>query len=185
LKSGGLLVVTTRSPGFPLHSYPYDFWRFTIDDFKAIFSDMKVLRLVEDPQAPGVLFAGIKICKTHNVSEIPIQSILQSKPPRKFTAWFKKLLLGMPVLILGFEHPIITELMAMAHRCKIERDFIRCKDYAFKFTKMDVAYYIKSLAKGSESRTATLRYLSYRKRFNPFLIHVIYLVNSVATFIKR
>jgi len=41
------LAVTTTSSGFPPHSYPYDFWRFTVGDFKAIFSGMAILKLIE------------------------------------------------------------------------------------------------------------------------------------------
>ena len=30
LRPGGLLLLTTRSPGFPLHDHPADHWRFAI-----------------------------------------------------------------------------------------------------------------------------------------------------------
>jgi 2-polyprenyl-3-methyl-5-hydroxy-6-metoxy-1,4-benzoquinol methylase len=36
-RPGGLILITTRSPGYPLHGVPADFWRFTLDDFRAIF----------------------------------------------------------------------------------------------------------------------------------------------------
>lgn len=56
-KAGGLLLVTTRSPGFPYHPYPDDFHRFTLDDFRLIFTDMEELALEPDTQDshPGVL----------------------------------------------------------------------------------------------------------------------------------
>jgi len=44
-------------------------------DFKAIFSDMAILKLIEDPQAPGVLFAGVKIRGGHATSRIPVYSM--------------------------------------------------------------------------------------------------------------
>jgi len=54
-KSGGLLVVTTRSPGFPYHAFPEDHWRFTGDHFRAIFADMDILALEPDVYShPGV-----------------------------------------------------------------------------------------------------------------------------------
>ena len=57
-----LLIITTRGPGFPLHSYPDDWWRYTTDDFKAIFADfdIKVLIPDSDPNSPGVFFIGAK-----------------------------------------------------------------------------------------------------------------------------
>jgi len=108
-----------------------------------MFSDMRVLKLVEDPQAPGVLFAGIKIRKTYSVPVIPIQSILQSESPevvrigmhRGFAAWFRRLLLRMLILVLGFEYPIVPELITIAYRCRIGRSFVRCEDVHFKFAK--------------------------------------------------
>jgi hypothetical protein len=55
VKVGGYVLLTTRSPGFPLHEYPGDFWRFTKDDMQLIFSDFKIWRLEDDPQAKGVM----------------------------------------------------------------------------------------------------------------------------------
>lgn len=54
---GGLLLITTRSPGFPYHAYPGDHWRFTVGDFGAIFAGLEAVEVVEDPQVghPGVL----------------------------------------------------------------------------------------------------------------------------------
>ncbi len=56
VKPGGLLILTTRSPGFPYHPYPEDHWRFTEDHFREIFADMDILTLEADvPTHPGVL----------------------------------------------------------------------------------------------------------------------------------
>ena len=52
----GWAIVTTRSPGFPLHAYPEDHWRFTMDDMKAILGVFEKVHLEEDGQVdhPGV-----------------------------------------------------------------------------------------------------------------------------------
>lgn len=63
VRPGGLLLVTTRSPGFPYHPYPIDVWRYTMDDAKAIFADMELLALVSDPQAAGVFVKSRKPMK--------------------------------------------------------------------------------------------------------------------------
>jgi SAM-dependent methyltransferase len=51
---GGLLLVTTRGPGFAFHAWPNDFWRYDVEDFGRIFSDFEALALEADPEAPGV-----------------------------------------------------------------------------------------------------------------------------------
>jgi SAM-dependent methyltransferase len=60
LKSGGTLLITTRSRGFHYHGYPYDFWRYEIPDFQFIFQDFDILALETDPVAPGVLLKARK-----------------------------------------------------------------------------------------------------------------------------
>lgn len=57
-----LLIITTRGPGFPLHSYPHDWWRYTTDDFERIFKDfdIEVNMPDTDPTHPGVFFIGRK-----------------------------------------------------------------------------------------------------------------------------
>jgi hypothetical protein len=49
----GILILTTRSPGFNLHDLP-DYWRFTLENFRAMFEDMDIVTLQMDPQVPGV-----------------------------------------------------------------------------------------------------------------------------------
>jgi SAM-dependent methyltransferase len=58
LAPGGLLVLTARGPGFPLHGYPEDHWRFTTEAMDAIIkgAGLDVLQLEADlPTDPGVL----------------------------------------------------------------------------------------------------------------------------------
>lgn len=53
LQLGGLLVLTTRSPGFEYHPWPLDCWRFTVEDMQAIFAKgWRILHLETDPD-PG------------------------------------------------------------------------------------------------------------------------------------
>jgi SAM-dependent methyltransferase len=54
LKDGGVLLVTTRSRGFPYHGYPHDYWRFETGDLQVIFSDLSIEALASDPSCPGV-----------------------------------------------------------------------------------------------------------------------------------
>lgn len=57
-----LLIITTRGPGFPLHSYPDDWWRYTVEDFAKIFADFETIHLMPDtdPNSPGVFYIGRK-----------------------------------------------------------------------------------------------------------------------------
>jgi SAM-dependent methyltransferase len=72
LKRGGYVYITTRSRGFPFHAYPYDFWRYEVEDCKSIFSDFEILRLIKDHEAPGVF---LKARKPFNYSPNNLQDI--------------------------------------------------------------------------------------------------------------
>lgn len=54
VKPGGHLAVTTRSPGFPKHDYPGDWWRFTQDHMRDMFADFDILALESERAEPGV-----------------------------------------------------------------------------------------------------------------------------------
>lgn len=59
LVPGGLLVLTARGPGFPLHGFPDDWHRFTIDDVQRIFADFQI-DVLETDQWPGILLRARK-----------------------------------------------------------------------------------------------------------------------------
>jgi len=52
----GLVLITTRSKGFPYHPFPVDNWRFSVDQMEAIMAaaGCDPLELRSDPQVPGV-----------------------------------------------------------------------------------------------------------------------------------
>lgn len=82
LRPDGLLIITTRSPGFPYHAYPYDFWRYTLEDFSEIFSDFDILVLEPDDKInPGVLMKARKPVDFNpkNLDNLSLYSILDCR----------------------------------------------------------------------------------------------------------
>ena len=65
---GGIILITTRSFGFPRHAYPCDFWRFELSDIEYIFADCDILLLQKDKDKrfPGVF---LKARKPNNFIE--------------------------------------------------------------------------------------------------------------------
>lgn len=68
LKTGGYIIITTRSPGFPFHEYPIDRWRFTKDNFKDIFSDFWLNELEDDFEQAGVFLKTTKRKNYHLIN---------------------------------------------------------------------------------------------------------------------
>lgn len=80
-----VLYITTRSYGFPFHSYPYDFWRYEVNDMKIIFSDFEIIKLIKDHESPGVLLKAKKPFNytPNNLQDIALYSMILGK--RTFT----------------------------------------------------------------------------------------------------
>jgi SAM-dependent methyltransferase len=53
-RPNGTILFTTRSRGFPSHMWPHDYWRYELEDVRAIFADTDILALESDPEQPGV-----------------------------------------------------------------------------------------------------------------------------------
>jgi SAM-dependent methyltransferase len=94
LRPGGYMLVTTRSAGFPYHAWPYDFWRYELDDFRLIFEDLEILALESDTEAPGVfLFAKRPNAYAQRTPGLALYSIVTGRRQRRVTdaqlAWFR------------------------------------------------------------------------------------------------
>ena len=78
LRPGGVLLVTTRSIGFPYHGYPHDFWRYEPEDMRAIFADFEIDTIERDTDAPGVFVLARK--PTSYAEKRPSWSCSRSSP---------------------------------------------------------------------------------------------------------
>jgi len=105
----GVVLVTTRSRGFPYHGFPHDFWRFEVADMEAIFADMDLLSLQPDPQFPGVFLKARKPpgFVEQDLSALPIYSILRGArawevAPRDLRGMRYQLLRALELARTGF-----------------------------------------------------------------------------------
>lgn len=85
VREGGVLLLTTRSPGFAYHGWPQDYWRYTQRDMHAIFADMEIEALEDDPSSPGVFVKARKPQEfvEADLTNIDLFSIIGRKPRRR------------------------------------------------------------------------------------------------------
>jgi SAM-dependent methyltransferase len=86
LAPGGLLVLTTRSEGFPYHPHPGDFHRFSLDAMDGIAEacGLDVIRLEHDPDwnAPGVFLLAVKPEGWDGTGMTEGLDVIEPGPPR-------------------------------------------------------------------------------------------------------
>jgi SAM-dependent methyltransferase len=86
LAPGGLLLLTTRSPGFPYHPHPGDHWRFTVDHMDGIAEacSLEVIRLEPDPDwnCPGVFLLARKPDGWDGAGMAEGLAVVEPGPPR-------------------------------------------------------------------------------------------------------
>ncbi len=87
LRPGGVMILTTRSKGTGYHGYPYDFWRYEMEDMKAIFSDFSIEVLEADPSSPGVFVKAYKpmTFSENRSEELNLYSIVLDKRCKNVT----------------------------------------------------------------------------------------------------
>ncbi len=81
LKPGGRLLLTTVTPGFHLHGYPNDYWRYERGDMNQIFSDFQISVLLTDPETYGIYLKALKptTWKPNDLSKIHLYSMDREK----------------------------------------------------------------------------------------------------------
>jgi SAM-dependent methyltransferase len=75
-RPGGIILITTRSKGFPYHDCPFDFWRYEIDDMKKIFSDCEILVLESAKKGVFIKARKPKDFKENDLSGIRLFSVI-------------------------------------------------------------------------------------------------------------
>ena len=77
-KPNGVILITTRSKGFRYHGFPYDFWRYELDDLKTIFSDCQIENLQKDTLKPGAFLKAKKPArfKENDLTTFKLYSII-------------------------------------------------------------------------------------------------------------
>ena len=84
LSANGVLLITTRSKGFPYHGYPNDFWRYEADDIRTILSDLSIEAIERDPISPGIFVKARRPARflERNLGAIELYSIVTRRTCR-------------------------------------------------------------------------------------------------------
>lgn len=87
LVPGGRLVLTTRSWPFEYHGYPFDFWRWEVDDLRMVFADFTAVEATADPHRPGVLLVAERPLDwvELDLSEYRVRNVLDGRRVREIT----------------------------------------------------------------------------------------------------
>ena len=87
LKPGGKIFIGTRSRGFDYHGYPYDFWRYELNDMREIFSDFTIDALELDSAGPGLFLKATKPkeFKEKNLGDYRLYSIVSRRRIKSVT----------------------------------------------------------------------------------------------------
>lgn len=78
-RTGGIVMLSTRSRGFDYHGYPHDFWRYEIEDMKALFSDFEIMRLESDGSSGVMLKARKQAMPAIDILDYQLFSIIYEK----------------------------------------------------------------------------------------------------------
>lgn len=114
VRPGGHLLVTTRSPGFPYHAYPYDFWRYEPDDMRAIFGDLDVITIESDPASPGVfMLARRPEAFQEKSAPLSLFSIITGERTRTVS--------DLQVRVFRVRYPVQVRLVALERRLRLRR----------------------------------------------------------------
>lgn len=100
-REDGIILITTRSPGFAYHAYPYDYWRYTKRDMKYIFSDFEILNLESEVKDPGVFIKAKKPknFKEKDLSDYCLFSIVSGKKEKEILNKHKYNLIFFKIII--------------------------------------------------------------------------------------
>src|SRR2546421_3707267 len=81
LRPGGVLLITTRSRGFGVHGFPYDYWRYEPEDMRRIFADFELETVESDQLRPGVFVKARKpeLHRATDLDDIALYSIIRRK----------------------------------------------------------------------------------------------------------
>ncbi|HEY2774114.1 MAG TPA: methyltransferase domain-containing protein [Candidatus Binatia bacterium] len=119
LRPAGVLLVTTRSRGFPYHEYPYDYWRFEAEDMRLIFADLDIEVVESDTYMPGIFVKARRPAEFHEVPTggMRLWSIVAARRCLRIT--------GLDVLLFRLRYPVEQLLKQVVPQPV--KDFVRVR----------------------------------------------------------
>jgi SAM-dependent methyltransferase len=141
LRPGGLLLLTTRSPGFEYHAFPYDFWRYEPSDLEAIFSDLEIVTIERDTASPGVfMLARRPETFVERLPDVRLYSIITGRREASVS--------DNRIQAYLVRHRIVTRLAPASSRLRgqwrsLRRVFLRARSAAWRALPTNARSYLK------------------------------------------